>query len=56
MRMRTKHKFEHLNDALVFFNEENLKALGKYLIEAFETREKFMKTNRGIEREGEVGI
>ena len=53
--LRTKYKFEHLNDALAFFTEENLKTLGKYLIKAFEAREKIIKRNRGIEREAEVG-
>ena len=51
--LRTKHKFEHLNDSLGFFNEENLKALGKYLIEAFEARERIIKTQRY--REGRSG-
>ena len=46
--LRTKHKCEHLNDALVFFTEENLKTLGNYLIEAFKVREKAIIRNRGI--------
>ena len=56
--LRTKHKFENLNEALSFFTEENLCTLGKYLIQAFETREDLIKMNRGIEgggREGDIG-
>ena len=41
--LRTKYKFEQFTEALVFFSEENLSTLGKYLIEAFITREKIIK-------------
>ena len=54
--LRTKHKLENLNEGLSFFTEENLSTLGKYLIEAFETRENIIKKNSGREGEGERGI
>ena len=41
---RIEHKFENFTEALEFFREENLSTLGKYLIEAFETRKKIIKT------------
>ena len=50
--VRKKYKFENFNEALEFFNEENLSTLGKYLIEAFEIRETMMKTSRGVDGEG----
>ena len=55
--LRTKYKFEHLNEALSFFNGDNLNTLGKYLIEAFKLREELIKNGGGIrggEEEGEV--
>ena len=51
--LKAKYKFEHYNEAPAFFTEEDVSTLGKYLIEAFEIREKIIKVNNGIEGEGE---
>ena len=40
--LRSKYNFEDLKEPLEFFKEENLNTLGKYLIEAFELREKML--------------
>ena len=42
--LRREHNFENFIEAHEFFREENLSTLGKYLIEAFEAREKIIKT------------
>ena len=44
--LKIKYKFDQVNEASVFFTEANLDALGRYLIEAFETRERLMRINR----------
>ena len=41
--LKIKYKFDQVNEATVFFTEANLDALGRYLIEAFETRERLMR-------------
>ena len=51
--LKTKYKFEDYNEAPAFFTEENISTLGKYLIEAFEIREKIIKVNNRTEGEGE---
>ena len=51
--LKTKYKFEHLTEALGFFTGENLSTLGKYLCEAFKTREDRVKMSKGIEEEEE---
>ena len=53
--IRSKYKLEQLKEALNFFNEENINSVGKYLIEAFEMREKIIKTSGRAEGEGEGG-
>ena len=51
--VRRKYKFECYKEVLDFFKEENRNTFGKYLIEAFEMREKIIKTSRGLEGEEE---
>ena len=51
--LKTKYKIETISDIKSFFSEENQNTLGKYLKEAFETREEIKKRNTDTEREGE---
>ena len=53
--LRRKFKVEHLTDATSFFNAENLNSLGKYLIEAFEMRERAIKVSGRVGGETEGG-
>ena len=50
--IRKMYKFENFKEASEFFNEENLSTLGKYIIEAFDMREKIMKSSGGVDGEG----
>ena len=42
--IRAKYKLEHFTAAQELFNDANYSTLGKYLIEAFATRDEFSKT------------
>ena len=52
--LKMKYKIETISEIKSLFSEENQSTLGKYLKEAFETREEIKKRNTNTEREGEV--
>ena len=43
--LKLKYNFDHINEAQVFFTENNLLTLGKYLKEAFDAREGKIRGN-----------
>ena len=45
--LKTKYHLENVNEALTFFTDNNIRVLGKYLAEAFETRQNKIDMNKG---------